>query len=121
MLTLLRQPRCGFFSLPEGNPIAVCSPKTVAVLPFNAEAATRGSAPGVTVQVLELNQRYFGFLRVKSALHVHYTAAEEGGALEIVRFEERWNGVPLLWAAPFVASRRINGLLSFRATSAVLT
>ena len=87
------------------------------------------------MQVIQLDQTYFGKLPVKSTLHVHYNYnvrkapdkqagadadADAGGSLEIERFEERWNGVPLLWALPFMISRRINGILSYAATPVVL-
>ena len=57
--------------------------------------------------VFALKQRYVGFLKVDSTLHIH-TAADG----RISRFEERWNGVPLWKSAPFRWSRRLNGLLS---------
>jgi len=65
-----------------------------------------GDGEGATA-VFALRQRYFGYLEVQSTLHVH-TAADG----RINRFEERWNGAPLLEGAPFRWSRRLNGVLS---------
>jgi len=65
-----------------------------------------GESEGATA-VFALRQRYAGFLEVSSTLLIH-TAADG----RISRFEERWNGAPLLKAAPFRWSRRFNGRLS---------
>jgi len=65
-----------------------------------------GESEGATA-IFALRQRYVGFLEVNSTLHIH-TAADG----RISRFEERWNGAPLLSAAPFRWARRFNGRLS---------
>eukprot|EP00931_Biecheleriopsis_adriatica_P055432 TRINITY_DN32777_c0_g1_i3.p1 TRINITY_DN32777_c0_g1~~TRINITY_DN32777_c0_g1_i3.p1 ORF type:complete len:179 (-),score=34.90 TRINITY_DN32777_c0_g1_i3:34-570(-) len=62
--------------------------------------------------LVELQQRYFNCLCVKSTLVVSVAASGE-----IRRFEERWNGVPLLDTAPFPWSRRLNGILSYALSS----
>ena len=62
---------------------------------------------GSATAVFALHQRYLGFLEVRSTLHLH--TAPDG---RISRIEERWNGVPLVSAPPFVWSRRLNGMLS---------
>lgn len=144
-----------FRALKACSPVSTTAPKTIAVhvlLPSDGSAAAGSVAATAgtqrVVQVLQLDQMYFGRLAVSSTLHVHYSSTvttrpgdgggdngneQEGkginerapsqsdaGTLEIVRFEERWNGVPLLWSVPFVISRRINGLLSYTATPVVL-
>ena len=62
--------------------------------------------------LVQLHQRYFGFLEVHSMLVVRVAA--DG---RICAFEERWNGAPLLGPQPLLQwVRRVNGL-----TSAMLT
>lgn len=144
-----------FRALKACSPVSTTAPKTIAVhvlLPSDGSAAAGSVAATAgtqrVVQVLQLDQMYFGRLAVSSTLHVHYSSnvttrpgdgggdngneqggkgineraptQSDAGTLEIVRFEERWNGVPLLWSVPFVISRRINGLLSYTATPVVL-
>lgn len=70
---------------------------------------------GSATAVFALHQRYFGFLEVRSTLHLH--TAPDG---RISRIEERWNGVPLVSAPPFVWSRRLNGMLSSALTPILL-
>lgn len=84
-----------------------------------------------------LHQRYFGFLQDKSLLVVHARYAmgspleeENGGdhnlvangirVVEILKLEERWNGIKSLDTLLISLSRRINGTLSWYFTSSLV-
>eukprot|EP00802_Teleaulax_amphioxeia_P026415 Tamp_27482.p1 GENE.Tamp_27482~~Tamp_27482.p1 ORF type:complete len:191 (+),score=34.39 Tamp_27482:116-688(+) len=62
-----------------------------------------------------LHQQYLGFIELESELLVR--TAPDG---RISAFEERWNRVPLLEAAPFRFARRLNGLISYALTPLAL-
>ncbi len=86
-----------------------------------------------TVVTYYMHQRYAGILQVKSLLRV--TVVDIGNSTEqartsdvhrqtkgkptarIVKIVEEWNGVQPMQYPPFQLSRRINGLLSWWATS----
>jgi len=65
-----------------------------------------------SIILVELHQRYFGALQVRS-----YAVVETGMDGLIKRVEERWNGVPILEFEPFPTVRRLNGLFSYALTS----
>ena len=69
----------------------------------------------ITRYTAKLNQQYSTKLKLKSLLIVDMKETA-GHDPVIVRFEERWNGRPLLDHFPFKLVRRINGALSFLLT-----
>ena len=105
------------------DPAALCRGNLEVVEAFRALKATRPehvAPPRLHVPagepdraVVTLHQRYFGFLEVRSTLHVHF---EESGRM--CSIEERWNAVPLLRPANPV--RRLNGVLSSVLTPIVI-
>ena len=97
--------------------LKVCKPEHLTAPALAADSGDGRSAPVVVL----LHQRYFGFLEVHSVQCV--TLAADG---RIRRFEERWNCAPLTQLAlPGAydlarASRRLNGLVSYAGTRAVV-
>mmetsp|Transcript_9069 Transcript_9069/g.11152 ORF Transcript_9069/g.11152 Transcript_9069/m.11152 type:complete len:203 (-) Transcript_9069:278-886(-) len=89
------------------SPVSLSPPRVVG----NATMLNGGDGIGCMV-VLELRQRYFGWLVVESLVVVE--AGQDG---LIRRVEERWNGAPLLMMFPFSIMRRGNGLVSYFVTS----
>ena len=92
---------CGRDEVQEAfRALRICRPEHLI-----APDAVAGEKPGSTR--VQLHQRYFGRLALHSELLVH--TAPDG---RICAFEERWNGVELLKAAPFRWARRWNGIAS---------
>eukprot|EP00931_Biecheleriopsis_adriatica_P055431 TRINITY_DN32777_c0_g1_i2.p1 TRINITY_DN32777_c0_g1~~TRINITY_DN32777_c0_g1_i2.p1 ORF type:complete len:189 (-),score=37.17 TRINITY_DN32777_c0_g1_i2:34-600(-) len=111
----------GFKGMKNLDPLALCQGDAEVREAFRALKACKPeqlqvpNLAGITEDgslLVELQQRYFNCLCVKSTLVVSVAASGE-----IRRFEERWNGVPLLDTAPFPWSRRLNGILSYALSS----
>ncbi|CAK0862715.1 unnamed protein product [Prorocentrum cordatum] len=108
---------CGLEEVAEAfRALRACSPEHIEE-PLLTDAAllcAAGEAPAGVV-CLQLRQRYFGRLEVRSAVLVD---TDESG--RITRFEERWNMAPLVTGALFQWTRRLNGKLSFALTPRLL-
>ena len=125
------------------DPVARCCGRAEVAEAFRALHACRpehvckpwiASVDDESVTV-RLHQRYFGWLEVRSVLHVSCEASGGGGL--ITGFEERWNGAQLVslkvlgapsgaltrWLALLpdvpVFCRRLNGLVSYMLTPLV--
>jgi len=105
------------------DPAACCAGKSEVAEAFRAltfckpESITEPSIVSPLSQdgrlSFNLHQRYFAGPIFKQGLEVRSTlvvrVAPDGRVREL---EERWNGEPLLWWAPFRWTRRFNGMLS---------